>query len=264
MNGRTRTAVAVARRARRVGLAALTLGAALVLSPLAESAAAKPGAAKVTICHVPPGNPAGAHTIVVGAPAVAAHLAHGDSLGECAPACGENGAACSSAGDCCSGFCGAGGACATPCADNGGACGSGAECCSGFCDEDGACATPCTPDDGTCSADGDCCSGFCDDDGLCIAPCEENGSPCDSGGDCCDGICTDTLQTCADQCTVGPELNGFPCSRDLDCCEGNGSCIFGLCFKGYECSAPGEPCDLDEGQFCCFFDNCIGGVCVGP
>jgi hypothetical protein len=34
----------------------------------------------VTICHVPPGNPANAHSITVGAPAVPAHLAHGDPL----------------------------------------------------------------------------------------------------------------------------------------------------------------------------------------
>lgn len=40
-------------------------------------------AGKVTICHIPPGNPANAHTIEVGSPAVAAHLAHGDSLGAC-------------------------------------------------------------------------------------------------------------------------------------------------------------------------------------
>ncbi len=38
---------------------------------------------KVTICHIPPGNPANAHTITVGAPAVRAHLAHGDHLGAC-------------------------------------------------------------------------------------------------------------------------------------------------------------------------------------
>lgn len=38
---------------------------------------------KVVICHIPPGNPANAHTIVVGAAAVPAHLAHGDTLGEC-------------------------------------------------------------------------------------------------------------------------------------------------------------------------------------
>ena len=45
------------------------------------------GAAKVRVCHVPPGNPGNAHEIVVGAPAVAAHLAHGDHLGACARVC---------------------------------------------------------------------------------------------------------------------------------------------------------------------------------
>jgi hypothetical protein len=38
---------------------------------------------KCTICHVPPGNPDNAHTIRVGEPAVEAHLAHGDHLGDC-------------------------------------------------------------------------------------------------------------------------------------------------------------------------------------
>jgi len=38
---------------------------------------------KVTICHRPPGNPSNAKTIRVGAAAVDAHLAHGDSLGPC-------------------------------------------------------------------------------------------------------------------------------------------------------------------------------------
>jgi hypothetical protein len=37
----------------------------------------------VTLCHIPPGNPANAHTITVGAPAVKAHLRHGDTLGAC-------------------------------------------------------------------------------------------------------------------------------------------------------------------------------------
>lgn len=35
------------------------------------------------ICHIPPGNPAQKHTLRVGAPAVPAHLAHGDYEGEC-------------------------------------------------------------------------------------------------------------------------------------------------------------------------------------
>ena len=38
---------------------------------------------KVTICHIPPGNPGNAHTISVGSPAVRAHLAHGDVEGSC-------------------------------------------------------------------------------------------------------------------------------------------------------------------------------------
>jgi hypothetical protein len=37
----------------------------------------------VTVCHVPPGNPANAHTIRVGCSALPDHLAHGDSKGEC-------------------------------------------------------------------------------------------------------------------------------------------------------------------------------------
>jgi hypothetical protein len=40
---------------------------------------------KVTICHRPPGNPAAAHTITVGGPALEAHLGHGDSIGACPP-----------------------------------------------------------------------------------------------------------------------------------------------------------------------------------
>lgn len=41
----------------------------------------------VTLCHTPPGDPANAQTIVVGQAAVAAHLAHGDSLGACPQVC---------------------------------------------------------------------------------------------------------------------------------------------------------------------------------
>jgi hypothetical protein len=39
--------------------------------------------AKVTICHIPNGNPSNAHEITVGESAVPAHLAHGDNVGPC-------------------------------------------------------------------------------------------------------------------------------------------------------------------------------------
>ena len=38
---------------------------------------------KAQLCHYPPGHPARHHEICVGAPAVPAHLAHGDTLGAC-------------------------------------------------------------------------------------------------------------------------------------------------------------------------------------
>ena len=37
---------------------------------------------RVEICHIPPGNPANAHTITISENAVQSHLDHGDSLGE--------------------------------------------------------------------------------------------------------------------------------------------------------------------------------------
>ena len=54
------------------------------------------GKDKVCLCHIPPGNPSNAHQICVGAPAVNAHLGHGDTLGECpSRTCGgESGASC--------------------------------------------------------------------------------------------------------------------------------------------------------------------------
>ena len=59
----------------------------LALDNTAAYAGGKPGgsggAGKVCLCHIPPGNPGNAHTICVGAPAVKAHLGHGDTLGEC-------------------------------------------------------------------------------------------------------------------------------------------------------------------------------------
>lgn len=45
--------------------------------------AANARAAKVAVCHIPPGNPANAHIIEVAESAVPAHLAHGDVLAVC-------------------------------------------------------------------------------------------------------------------------------------------------------------------------------------
>lgn len=70
------------------------------------------GANKVLICHIPPGNPANAHNICVGQPAVEPHQnLHGDTIGGCSarptvdPVCQPYGATCNVDGDCCSGAC---------------------------------------------------------------------------------------------------------------------------------------------------------------
>lgn len=49
-----------------------------------DGMAPAPRNGKAAVCHIPPGNPSNAHTILVGVAAVKAHLAHGDLLGACA------------------------------------------------------------------------------------------------------------------------------------------------------------------------------------
>ena len=44
-------------------------------------------AAKVTVCHVPPGNPENFHDITISENALQAHLNHGDFVGSCAENC---------------------------------------------------------------------------------------------------------------------------------------------------------------------------------
>lgn len=58
-------------------------GASAARAAAAAAQAPEDKAEKVTICHMPPGNPENMHTLSVGAPAVRAHLDHGDALGAC-------------------------------------------------------------------------------------------------------------------------------------------------------------------------------------
>lgn len=62
-------------------LALLTSAIALAGPPADRGPRDRAG--KSTVCHIPPGNPAAAHRIVVAPPAVQAHLDHGDHLGAC-------------------------------------------------------------------------------------------------------------------------------------------------------------------------------------
>jgi hypothetical protein len=80
-------------------------------------------AKKALVCHVPPGNPANAHTICVGVAAVSAHLRnHPDTQGPCdggltaepePEACLPLDGICSADEDCCSTMCSSG-VCVSP------------------------------------------------------------------------------------------------------------------------------------------------------
>ncbi|MEZ4297305.1 MAG: hypothetical protein R3B70_20240 [Polyangiaceae bacterium] len=179
------------------------------------------GGGSVTVCHIPPGNPANAHTITVGSSAVPAHLAHGDTLGACdddgdGGDGGDDGSGGSGDG---SGGSGAGGSSGGAGGIGGSDGGSGGG--SGMCEPDGA----------VCGADADCCNGIC-------------------GGS---GICTAT-------CTVGPEAGGPECTQQSDCCDGAclyGSCFEGETCKlpGTACNS------ADESDWCCFGTSCINNMC---
>ncbi len=60
----------------------LVIAAWLLAAAAFDDAPAKPP--KSDICHVPPGNPANAHTLSLPESAFAAHLGHGDTAGACA------------------------------------------------------------------------------------------------------------------------------------------------------------------------------------
>lgn len=81
--------IAMGRKAVLTGL----LGLAVAIIGGAPLDAAAAPAAKVQVCHVPPGNPANAHFISVAASAVPAHVGHGDQVltgdGSCSAGVGE-------------------------------------------------------------------------------------------------------------------------------------------------------------------------------
>lgn len=70
-------------------IASLAVVAGLVATTVVTQQTAfadKGGQAKVTSCHIPPGNPDNRHEVTTGEPSVAAHIRnHGDYIGPCQP-----------------------------------------------------------------------------------------------------------------------------------------------------------------------------------
>ena len=66
---------------------------------------------KVTLCHYPPGNPNNPQNILVGEPAVYAHLRHGDQVGPCPSGCQVDPSVCDDGNACTSDSCNANAVC---------------------------------------------------------------------------------------------------------------------------------------------------------
>ena len=239
-------------------------------------------AAKVKICHVPPGNPANFHTITINDNALPAHLGHGDLVGECSAHCGtlcDDGNACTIDACDASGHCAAthppvncsdSNLCTTDTCDPAAGCSSTPRVCSdtNLCTVDscdpltGDCVFPdvaCNPGETCNPGNGSCEPSNVDE---CLS------EPCMNGGECMDG---ENQYTCLCQ----PGFTGVNCEIDInDECESN-PCVHGQCedqanayvclcepgWTGVNCETPiaEETYNCADGRSPCTEENIANG-----
>lgn len=236
-----------------VAFVACAFFAATVL--LSAQAFAKP-AGKVEICHIPPGNPANAHTIKVSGNAIKAHLKHGDYLGPCGPSCQDT---CDDNNACTTDECFEG-----ECTHSPVDCNDGNQCTVDSCDpETGGCETVPLPGESCTDQDGSACTldtGFCNEAG----DCELTAIPecCETDAECADpDLCT--FEQCTDnQCEPA---GGVVCTPSDVCQESGCDAETGECVElPVVCDPPG-PCET--GGFCDPVGGCvyapIPGCCLG-
>ena len=262
-------------RIMRVVLPSVALG--FILQAAATTADQK----KVTLCHVPPGDPSQRHTLVVAANAASSHLGHhpSDTLGPCPEGCTAS--SCDDNDLCTTDVCEPNGSCshtpvscddgndctadsclpASGCHNNpviGLACDDGDVCTSGdVCGATGQCAGG--PVQGCCHSDADCSDGtVCTTDSCDVATgaCSHTGVVCPPAPPCFVGVCDSV-----NGCTATP-LNcddADPCT--VDSCEpSSGQCVYApnpVC-----CVPAGEPCASDAD--CCIPLVCGNNTCVIP
>jgi hypothetical protein len=187
-------------------------------------------AKKVTICHVPPGNPANAHTISVGEPAVSAHLAHGDYTGPCSTSCQVEASLCDDGNACTSDTCGSNGECGHAPVS----CDDGNPCTQDLCDPASGCDAAANDgvvcDDGNDCTSGDACAGTsCE--GTPIAGCCTTDAGCDDEDPC-------TVDVCGDN----------SCTNDAKDCSVANQCVAGFCDAAGDCGT--APVSCDDFDFC--------------
>ena len=203
----------------------LVFGTVVLLLGLGGPPATASPAAKVEVCHLPPGNKANFHTITISSNALAAHLAHGDLTGACENL-GE--ILCDDANACTYDRFATG---TTVCAHA-----------PVNCNDTNPCTTDsCNPDTGMCEATPVTSGASCADAFLCTGP-----------GVCQTGIC------------VASQIPGC-CAEDANCKETpDNLCTTNLCIKATPAAATGT-CDnnpADDVQ-CTPSDLCHPQACNG-
>ena len=199
------------------------------------------GEKKVTLCHVPPGNPAKVQTISVGEAAVSAHLAHGDQVGACEAACSSS---CDDGNLCTSDSCGSDGQCVhSPVS-----CEDGIVCTLDVCDPAVGCLRLANEglacNDGNDCTSADVCAGT-ECQGRAIAGCCTSDTACDDGdpctGDSCFlGTCENPARTCAveDKCVAAfcNAGNGGLCDTTEVSCDDANVCTDDGCDPVFGCT----------------------------
>ena len=254
----------------------LALGMFAGASLLVATPAAAGNADKVEICHLPPDNPANAHTIRVSENAMKAHLKHGDFLGACEQPCEER---CDDGNACTRDYCDDNLDCHSDAAVD---CNDGNECTVDSCNPDtGGCVTTPVPagedcvwsDDLACTLE----QGKCDDLGECtpinVLGCCDTDTDCIDENLCTDETCNQTTNTCETTSTV--ECDNDACRVGV-CIDATGACEYtdvlcepSLCQTLVGCD-PVEGCMFETDPNCCDPDdpnacydgqNCTADVC---
>lgn len=213
------------------------LGFAVAVGSPADVQAAQ----KVKVCHIPPGNPANFHTILISENALAAHLAHGDLAGACNDLCGilcDDGDACTvdDAGDCEQQGCPSEPRQPVNCDDA-------RECTIDSCDATGGCAhTPdvgASCDDGQICTDQDACTPNGDCQGQAIVGC------CLSDAECDPSLCKrEACNLAIHRCEADPVVCDPPDLCTVSACDDlTGNCVD----AAVECPE-GEECNPSDGQ----------------
>lgn len=230
---------------RIVGIVPMFVAAACVVEPAdplvshREDALKAAEQGRVTICHKP-NSAEPPTTIVVAAPAVSAHLHHGDALGECSNGCSAT--SCDDRNACTMDSCLPTGGCAHVAV----ACDDGNPCTTDLCDSVQGCITTPTPvttscDDGNACTGPDRCVGVACV-GSAIARCCQNNGDCNDQNACTTNVCQDHECIATNVNCMVPDacIAGF-------CDPGTGACgaVAITCDDGNPCTEDG--CDSSTG-----------------